>query len=443
MSRFMRKPLERIEVYHERLKKLGQDHVGSCFILGAAPEAIRNKSVHYPYRQDSSFYYLTGFEEPESFLVFRPGMNPEKVLFVRPKDPLRETWDGFRFGVEGAKAAFGFDVTYSVQDIKKELPKLFKGVDRVYFSRRKNNMWDQIVEDALFDFKMGFGRSGLGLLPVYDLDSVLGEFRLFKSDLEIERMRTACQISAEAHSAAMRFVKPGVNERQVHAVLIHHMMMKGAAREGYNGIVASGDGATTLHYVFNDQECKDGDLLLIDAGAEYNYYTGDITRVFPVNGVFTSAQSLVYDAVLTVQKSILNQIKPGFTFSQMSDVADSLLVDAMLDLGLLTGRKTDILQSKEHKKYYPHGIGHWLGMDVHDVGLYSLGNDSRPFEPGMCFTVEPGIYIPAQDSSAPKEFRGIGVRIEDNILITPSGYEVLTKSCPKERGEIQDLMAKP
>lgn len=438
----MRKPTFDMSIFAERRKKVGQEITGGALVVSAHPEYIRNHDVHHPYRQDSNLFYLTGWEEPESILILRPGMNPESVMFVRRRDPERETWDGFRYGPEGCEREFKIDKAYPIDEFTKVAPQLLKEVDRVYYRLYKNKELDEQMAGILQTVKQMSGRTGYGLLSIHDADTLLGEQRLIKSEYELTQMREACEISAQGHLAAMRFTRPGVTERQVQGVLAHHFYMKGSAREGYHPIVASGNAATTLHYNFNDQVCADGDLLLIDAGAEYNYYTGDITRTFPVNGKFTDEQARVYEAVLKVQKAILDYVKPGIVFKDLHDMGTSLLTDAMLDLGLLSGRKDDLIQALAQKKYYPHGIGHWLGMDVHDAGLYYKKNEPRPLEANMCFTVEPGLYIPADDSSAPAKYRGIGIRIEDNIRVTSSGCENMTSSVPKEIADLEKVVGK-
>ncbi|MFP5518287.1 MAG: aminopeptidase P family protein [Bdellovibrionia bacterium] len=436
----MRKPTENIEIFKNRRLILGDKIKGDALVIASHPELIRNHDVHFPYRQDSNLYYLTGWEEPESILVFRPGLNPETVMFVRKRDRERETWDGFRFGPEGCEENFKVDKAYPIEEFTKIAPKLLADVNSLYYSLFKNPHVDELMKEVLETVKRSRGRTGYGLLSIHDADVLLGEARVIKSEPELANLREACEITAQAHLAAMRFTRPGVTERQVQGVLAHHFFMRGAAREGYNYIVASGNNATTLHYNFNDQTCKDGELLLIDAGAEYNYFTGDITRTFPVNGKFSDAQARVYEAVLQVQKQIIDFIKPGVVFKELHDMGASLLTDAILNLGLLSGRKEDVMAALHHKKYYPHGIGHWLGMDVHDAGLYFQKGEPRPLEPNMCFTIEPGIYIPADDESVPKEYRGIGVRIEDNIRVTASGTENMTSSVPKEIADIEKVV---
>lgn len=438
----MRKAKENINIFRNRRKKLSDKINGKALIVFAHPEHIRNNDVHYQYRQDSNLYYLTGFEEPESILLFRAGMQPETVMFVRKKNPERETWDGFRFGPELTESEFGIDKAYPIEDFEKVAADLLKGIDHVYYRFFKNPAADEKIRNVLEKLSKNQGRTGYGLVTVSDADELLGEMRVFKSEDELESVRKACQISAEVHEKIMKSTKPGMCERELHALFIYEIMKKGCDREGYGGIFASGSNATTLHYVFNDQYLKSGDLMLVDAGGEYNYFTGDITRTFPVNGCFTDEQAEVYEGVLKIQKHIIEFVKPGVRFQELHELGNSLLTDLMLDLGLLSGRKDDILKASEQKKYYPHGIGHYLGMDVHDAGMYYQKDikEPRPLEPGMLFTVEPGIYIPVDDQNAPKEYRGIGIRIEDNILVTTNGYENLTKSAPKEISDIERIM---
>jgi Xaa-Pro aminopeptidase len=437
----MRKSTEKTEIFKLRRKKVIAKLNGAALLVAAHPEQIRNDDVHHPYRPDSNLYYLTGFEEPESYLLIRPGHTPETVMFVREKNVERETWDGFRFGPEGTKKEFGIDEVYTVDKLEEKCVELLKGFEEVYYRLFKNPEADKHFENILTRLKRAYGRTGYGLLTVKDADTFLGEFRLKKDEFDLDNLRKACEISAQAHVAAMKFTRPGVNERQVQGVLAHEFYMRGSSRPGYSFIVATGDNATTLHYNFNDQECKNGELLLIDAGAEYNFYTGDITRTFPVNGKFSEPQRRVYEGVLKIQKDIIASIKPGLYFKDLHKMAEDKLTDLMFDLGLLSGKKEDVMKANEHRKYYPHGVGHWLGMDVHDAGLYYIRGEARPIEAGMCFTIEPGLYIPADDKTAPAELRGIGVRIEDNILVTNSGCENMTASVPKEVADIEKLMA--
>lgn len=432
----MRAPAENIGIFKRRrqmvLEKLGS----RALLVSSHPEFIRNNDVHHGYRQDSNLYYLTGFEEPESILLLLPGKKPQEVLFVRRKNIERETWDGFRYGPQECQTQFQIEEVYPIDEFPQKFVELVKGYEGLYYQLKKDLKLDEQVIDLLEDVKRSAGRTGYGLMGLHDAYQFLGEFRVIKQEEEIENLRIACEISAQGHMAAMKNIKPGMTERQVLAILQYEFLNRGSAREGYNSIVASGASATTLHYTFNDQPCRAGDLLLIDAGAEYNYYTGDITRTFPVSKEFSTPQLEVYSRVLEIQKQLIGMVKPGVPFKHFHDTATDMLTEAMLDLGLFTGRKADLIAANEHRKYYPHGVGHYLGMDVHDAGLYYVNSEPRPIEVGMCFTIEPGLYIPANDSSAPKEFRGIGVRIEDNILVTEDGCEVLTKSAPKEVADL-------
>ncbi len=442
MAVVQRKPTENPEIFKKRRQKVMAGLNGAALIVASHPELIRNDDVHYPYRQDSNLYYLTGFEEPESILLLRPGQNPESVMFVRKKNIERETWDGFRFGPEATQKDFLIDAVYAIEDFEKKSIELLKGYEDLYYRMYKNSDVDLKIQNILLQLKRSYGRSGYGLMTVKDADTFLGEYRLIKDEHDLRNLRKACEISAEAHIQAMKFVRPQVTERQVQAVIAHTFYSQGSAREGYNYIVASGNNATTLHYNFNDQVCESGELLLIDAGCENNFHTGDITRTFPVNGRFTPIQKKVYESVLKIQKEVIAFVRPGIFFKDLHSLGESLLVDLMLELSLVSGRKEDVIKSNEHRKYYPHGIGHWLGMDVHDSGLYMIKGQPRPIQAGMTFTVEPGLYIPANDKSAPAELRGIGIRIEDNILVTDKGCEVLTSLAPKEVDDIEKLMNK-
>lgn len=436
----MRKPTENPEIFKKRRKRVLAGLNGSALIVAAHPEQIRNDDVQHFYRQDSNMYYLTGFEEPESFLMLRPGQSPETVMFVRQKNVERETWDGFRYGPAGTQKEFMIDEVYPIEQFEAKAIELLKGFETVYYRLFKNPEADHKIQSVLTQLKKASGRTGYGLLTIKDADTFLGEYRLKKDNDDLVNQRRASEISAEAHVAAMKFTKPGVTERHVQGVMSNVFYMKNSARVGYPYIIASGASATTLHYNFNDQECKNGDLLLIDAGAEYNYYSGDITRTFPVNGRFSAAQKKVYEGVLKIQKELIDYVKPGIFFKDLHEMGANRLTDLMFELGLLSGRKEDAMKANEHRKYYPHGIGHWLGMDVHDSGLYFINNEPRPLEEGMCFTIEPGLYIPADDKSAPAELRGIGVRIEDNIVVTKTGSENLTSGVPKEIDEIEKIV---
>lgn len=436
----MRRPVHDMRVFKERRERLAHKVAGGALIAPAAPEYIRNNDVHHPYRQDSNLFYLTGFEEPESVLVFRPGKKPESVLFVRDKDVLRETWEGFRYGPEGVTANFGIDQAYLIEDFEKECPKLLAEVERVYYTLFHDIEFDERVSRVILNLRDMRRRSGLGLLPISDAYPQIGEMRLIKSPYENETMARACQISAEAHVEVMKYVRPGMNEREVQGRFVFEIMKRGAAREGYGTIVAGGANATTLHYVFNDQELREGDLMLVDAGGEYYFYTGDITRSYPVGGKFTVTQKRVYQQVLDLQKELIEMVKPGLRFSKLQEKTIEGLVEIMIDEKLLSGSKSEIIQTGSYRMYYPHGVSHWLGMDVHDSGMVEIAGESRQLATGMVFTVEPGIYIPRNDEKAPKELRGMGIRIEDNIAVTETGYRNLTHAALKEVDEMEEVI---
>ncbi|MBX9766180.1 MAG: aminopeptidase P N-terminal domain-containing protein, partial [Bdellovibrionales bacterium] len=330
----MRQPAISPEICKKRRDQLAKTIPGAALVIPSNPEFLRNHDVHYEYRQDTNLYYLTGFEEPESVLVFRPGQSPETVLFVRPKDPLRETWDGFRYGPSLAQDIFEVDKTFLVSDLEKELPGLLKDVNKVYYRLSRNHQFDLQITGALEAAKSSRGRSGMGLLPIMDSSELLGEMRVIKSADEIQWQKKACEISAQGHINAMKFTQPGVTERQIEGVLRASFMMKDSPRMGYGAIVASGNNATTLHYVFNDQPCQAGELLLIDAGTEWNFFTGDITRTFPVNGKFTPAQKSIYEAVLEVQLKIIDMVRPGIPHKDLQTKTIELLTDVMIDFRL-------------------------------------------------------------------------------------------------------------
>lgn len=436
----MRTPQFNMNLFKERRQKLAQLIQGSALVLPAHPEQIRNFDVHHPYRQDSNLFYLTGFEEPESILVFRPGKKPETVLFVRDKNVERETWDGFRYGPQAAAEKFFIDEVHSVSKFEEIAVSLLQEVEKIYYTLFKDDEFDKVFARVLHGVKTKKRRSGKGLLPIYDAYPLLGELRVKKSAEELAVLRRACEITADAHLAVMKQVKPGMNEREVHGLFVYEAFKRGAQREGYGTIVASGANATTLHYVFNDQVLKAGDFLLIDAGAEYQYYTGDITRTYPVGGRFSEAQRRLYGKLLKVQKELIQMVKPGLPFQKLQETTIASLVDVMLEERLLTGNKAQLIESQAYTKYYPHSVSHYLGMDVHDAGMYEVNGQSRILESGIVFTIEPGIYIPYNDSTAPAELRGLGIRIEDNILVTETGHEVLTSGAPKEIAELEDLI---
>ena len=349
-------------------------------------------------------------------------------------------WDGFHFGPEGAQKEFAMDQAHPIEEFAEKAPELIKEASSVYYGMGEHCIADSLVQNALKKSRSLKGRSGLGLQTLVDPKVLLGELRIKKDEHGVAMMKEATRITSEAHIQLMKSMKPGLFEKTMHGLFISEIMSRGAAREGYGSIMASGANATVLHYVFNDAVMKEGDLFLVDAGAEYNFFTADVTRTYPVNGSFTKAQKRIYEKLLQVQKNLIELTHPGLPFTEFQNQAVDQLIEVMMSEKLVSGDPKKIKESEEYKKYYPHGSGHWLGMDVHDVGLYQLEGKPRELEPGMCFTIEPGIYIPPHDTSAPKELRGIGIRIEDDILVTDNGYLNLTQSCPKEVSELEAIV---
>ena len=437
----MRKPLIEPKVTAGRRSNLDKhSEKDSAFVLFSGSEVTRNNDAGYRFRVNSDFFYLTGYEEAESIVIIRPGKTPHTVAFVPKKDPAYETWEGFLYGPEGAKSSFGFDEAYINDEFTKKAVELLSEVTTVYYRLGLNEKNDRKMFDILNKVLRVKGRKGSPLSRIFDPEEALGPMRRIKDETEKEMMRKSAQIASQGHIKAMKSIQPGMNERQIEGLFIGEALSAHAQATSYVSICAGGDNATTLHYNFNDEELKDGDLFLIDAGAEYNYYASDITRTYPVNGKFSDAQKEVYEAVLKVQKEIIDMVKPGVTFQELNDKANEKLAQAMIDMGLITGDVNNLIKSNEYRKYYPHSLGHYLGIDVHDTGPYIIGDEAKPFEAGVVITIEPGIYIPIKDESAPEKFKGIGVRIEDDILVTETGHEILTSEVPKEVSEIESLI---
>lgn len=437
----MRLPKHDMSIFKQRRAQLAKvAGQGAAFILPAHPDLIRNNDVHHPYRQDSNLFYFTGFEEQNSVLVFRPGLTPETVLFVQPKDLNMEVWDGFRYGPEGAKKYFHADEAYSIESLQQELPKLLKNVEKIHYTMFIDKNFDQTLLKLIEEHAHARSRTNKGNLAIEDARALIGEMRLIKTSFEIEQMRKACEITSAAHVEVMRATRPGVNERALQGTFINAIMQRGCAREGYGSIVASGANATTLHYVFNDQVCREGELLLVDAGGEYNYYTADITRTYPVGGKFSPTQKRVYQKMLDLQKTIIDNVKPGQTREGLQKMTIAGLTDILIDENLLKGKREELIEKKEYFKFYPHGVGHWLGLDVHDAGRTEVAGEPRPLAAGMVLTIEPGLYISNDIPGVPEDYRGIGIRIEDNILVTETGHENLTANCPKEVADLESIV---
>jgi Xaa-Pro aminopeptidase len=419
------------------LKSMGE----GIAIIPTANEVIRNRDSHYPYRFDSYFYYLTGFTEPESLLVLVAGAQPQSVLFCRDKDMEREIWDGFRFGPEAAKTQFGFDAAYSMQQLDEMLPKLLSNQAKLFYSLGTDAVWDTRVTGWLNQVK-DLARTGVSAPEaILDVRQLVDEQRLVKSPYELATMRLSGNIAAAAHNRAMRFVKPSMHEYEVEAEFLHEFYKNGAQAPAYTSIVAGGANACTLHYNANNCVLNDGDLLLIDAGCELDGYASDITRTFPVNGKFNAAQKDLYQMVLNAQLEAIAAAKNGHHWNAPHEAALDVLVQGFIDFKLCKGSKDEVLESGSYRQFYMHRTGHWLGLDVHDAGDYKdkQGNWSL-LEAGNVLTVEPGCYVRPADN-VPEYFWNIGIRIEDDVLVTPTGNEVLTKNAVKSVADIESLMA--
>ncbi len=410
-------------------------------VLPTAPERTRNRDVEHPYRADSDFYYLTGFPEPEAVMVLVPGReHGEYILFCRERDPEMETWHGRRAGLEGAMEHYGADDAFPISDIDEILPGLLENRARVYYTMGADPEFDQRVTGWINRLRKQ-ARSGVHTPGEFvALDHILHDMRLYKSAAEIKAMRKAALISSDAHRRAMRFVRPGVHEYQVEAELLHEFMTQGARYPAYTSIVGGGANGCILHYTENSERLKSGELLLIDAGCEYDYYAADITRTFPVKGRFSRAQRAIYELVLAANEAAIAEVQPGNHWNQPHEAALQVLVSGLVKLGLLQGEVEALIESEAYRRFFMHRTGHWLGMDVHDVGDYKVGAEWRVLEPGMVLTIEPGLYIsPAEDLD--KKWWNIGVRIEDDVVVTRDGHEVLTEAAPKQVADIEALMA--
>ncbi len=426
--------------YIERRKRLAGAMGKGVAVLRTAPERVRNRDAHHPYRFDSYFYYLSRFTEPDAVLVITTEPEPRSILFCRDKDIEREIWDGFRYGPDGAREKFEVDEAHTIAEADELLPKLLENQPALYYEVGGDPAWDNRVIGWLNTVRAK-GRSGVTApSEIHDVRSILDEMRLVKDASEIETMKTAARISARAHVRAMRATKPGLREYEVEAELLHEFRRSGAQSPAYTSIVAGGSNACVLHYVDNNSLLNDGDLLLIDAGCELNGYASDITRTFPVNGKYSGPQRDIYELVLAAQAAAIKQVKPGNEWEDPHRAAVEILAQGFIDLGLCQGTRDAVIESGDYKKFYMHRTGHWLGMDVHDVGDYKRDGAWRKLEPGMALTVEPGCYIRAADD-VPERFWGIGVRIEDDAVVTQQGNDIITREVPKTIAEIETLMA--
>jgi Xaa-Pro aminopeptidase len=414
---------------------------GAVAIVQGARLVARSNDTDFPFRQDSDFRYLTGFDHPHAVAVLRTDGGPEYTLFVEPRDREREIWNGYRPGVEGAKADFGASEAHPIDVLDAELPRMLEHAERVFHMLGRDPRLDAKIAEIFESLRR---RSRQGLIPasqVIDPRSILHEMRLIKEPGEVELLRRASAITADGHREAARVAHEGRFEFEVQAALEFAFKRRGSAGPAYGSICGGGKNATCLHYVANDQRLADGSLLLIDAACELDGYASDVTRTYPVGGSFSGPQRAVYEVVLAAQLAALEAARPGVTLPELHNVSVRKLTEGMVALGLLSGNVDDSIKSEAFRRYYMHGTSHWLGLDVHDVGPYTVGGKPRPLAPGMCFTVEPGLYIAADDDQVPREFRGIGVRIEDDVLVTTDGHDNLTAGIPKDPDEIEALVS--
>lgn len=426
-------------VYQQRRSRLMQKMQRGIAVIPTAPELVRNGDAHFPYRFDSHFHYLSGFTEPEAVVVLVAGDDPRSILFCRDRHPEREIWDGFRHGPEAAREQFGFDAAYSIEQLDEQLVELMGNQPTLYYPLGADPACDERLV-RLRGRVQEKVRSGISAPDaVSDVRALIDEMRVIKDRHELAIMRRAAEISAAAQTRAMRATHPGMMEYEVEAELLHEFRKNGAQAPAYTSIVAGGANACVLHYVDNNALLRDGDLLLIDAACELDGYAADITRTFPVNGRFDGAQKHVYEIVLTAQAAAIAAARPGNHWNDPHDAALRVIAQGLIDLRLCAGTVDSVLESEAYKRYYMHRTGHWLGMDVHDVGSYKLEGQWRPLQPGMALTVEPGCYIRAADD-VPRELWDIGIRIEDDIAITEQGCEVLTAAVPKSVAEIEEVM---
>ena len=430
--------------YSQRREKLMQKIGQGTAIFRSAPTSVMHNDVEYIFRQDSDFFYLTGFNEPEAVAVFAPHHEEHRfILFVQPKDPEKETWTGYRCGVEGAKEKYGADIAYPITELNEKLPEYLTKADRIYYHLGRDKHFNEVILSHWQGLIRTYQKRGSGPVAIEDTSPILHPMRQVKSEAELMMLRKAMDISAAAHNRAREFVKVGHYEYQIQAEIEHTFKLNGGIGPAYPSIVASGDNACILHYIENDRQIQENDLLLIDAGCSYGYYNGDITRTFPVNGKFTGEQKAIYELVLEAQLKAIEEVKPGNPYNEFHDIAVCVLVQGLIDLGLLKGDLEEIIKEEKYKPFYMLRTGHWLGLDVHDVGVYKKDEETwYPLQPGHVLTVEPGIYIgkdikPAEGQpEIPERWRGVGIRIEDDILVTKTGHEVLTAAVPKAIDEI-------
>jgi len=435
-----------MEEYQQRrqqfLEKIGR---GTAIFRSASP-AVMHKDVEYNFRQESDFFYLTGFNEPNAVAVLAPQHQEHQfVLFVQPKDPEKETWSGYRAGIEQAKEYYGADEAYSISELDEKLPQYLEPADRIYYHFGDDRSFNNIILGHWQQLMASYAKRGTGPIALEDPGPTLHPMRLVKSKLELVQVRQAVEISTAAHNAARQLAQPGRYEYEIQAELEYLFRRHGALGPAYPSIVASGANACVLHYTENNRQMQDHELLLIDAGCACGYYNADITRTFPVGGQFTAEQKILYELVLESQKQAIDQVQPGNPYNQSHETAVRVLTEGLVGLGLLQGELDTLIEQGKYKPFYMHRTGHWLGLDVHDVGVYKYGDMWQQLQPGHLLTVEPGLYIapdikPAEGQpEVPERWRGIGIRIEDDVLVTATGHEVLTEAVPKSVEALETL----
>jgi Xaa-Pro aminopeptidase len=426
--------------FSQRRYQLMTEMVEGVAIVPTSPELIRNRDSHYPFRFDSYFYYLSGFKEPESVLFLIAGPQAKTILFCRDKDMEREIWDGFRYGPAAAVNEFGIDAAYSMSQLDEIAPQLMANQSKIFYSLGADPAWDTRVTGWINQLRSQ-ARTGVSVSDsIVDVRKLLDEMRLYKSEAEVAVMRRSANIAAAAHQRAMQFTRPGMMEYEIEAEFLHEFYRHGSQAPAYTSIVAGGANACTLHYNANDAKLRDGDLLLIDAGCELDGYASDITRTFPVSGKFSAPQKDLYELVLASQAAAINKVAPNSHWNAPHEAALDVLIRGFIDLGLCKGSPDEVLEKGSYRQFYMHRTGHWLGLDVHDAGEYkNQQGEWRMLEPGMTLTVEPGCYVrPAE--GVPEHFWNIGIRIEDDVLVTPEGCEVLTSAAVKSVTDIESLM---
>ncbi len=426
--------------YLQRRQALMEKIGGGTAVFRSAPTAVMHNDVEYNFRQDSDFFYLTGFDEADAVAVFAPHHEEHKfILFVQPRDPEKETWHGYRVGVDAAKAQYGADEAYPIAELDEHLPRYLEQADRIYCHLGRDRDFNQTLLTHWQKLLATYPKRGTGPIAIEDVGFTLHGMRMVKSEAELALMRKAIAISVEAHNAAREMARPGRYEHEIQAEMEYIFRKNGAQGPAYPSIVASGANACVLHYTSNNCRMQDGDLLLIDAGASYDYYNADITRTFPVGEQFTEEQRILYELVLAAQTAAIAQVRPGNPYNAFHDAAVRVLTEGLVALGLLVGEVDKLIEEETYKPFYMHRTGHWLGLDVHDAGFYKIGKETwQALQVGNVATVEPGLYIGpdiklAEDQpEVPTRWRGIGIRIEDDVLVTPTGHEVLTVAVPKD-----------